>query len=445
MQKLKNLSLKSGSVLVYSLIILAMMLLIAVGMSFVAVSEKKNASSTDASAQAYQTADSAVQQFIYKINSNPSAAISAFSTCNAGIITGPSIGGGTYVIKVYSDSAGTSQITDCSKSFSTIQDIKSTGVYNTTSRAVNVTVSANSSTGNIFSMCGGVFSRVSITNSSNETSYPSFPKPDVLLVDSKDNIIYTVNQSTKTVSMFNYHPATGTIDIPASKTISSTIAIGDMTLDYNNGYMYFVGNSSGGVTKIYSLKSDLSSAPLLAKTLTSPEIIYRGLAFDGLHNAVFFSDYSDSSNPDSLRAASFSTNSSGTVGAISYSPNISTWGISSDEDETKIAVDGINNLVYIVAPNGFNGGLGSILRFKSGFGGTAFGDKPQLYGLGSVVGESRILLYSGNIFTDDPVGNSIDYFPASQTFNSMGSYDWVNVTNSPVSTICPGGSEFGIY
>ncbi len=61
---------KKGSALVFSLIILSMMLTIAMSLSSAAVIQKKNASSTQFSVQAYQSADSAAQVALRTINDN---------------------------------------------------------------------------------------------------------------------------------------------------------------------------------------------------------------------------------------------------------------------------------------------------------------------------------------------------------------------------------------
>ena len=60
---------KKGSILAYSLIILAMMLAIATSISIATINEKKSASGTEFSMQALQTADDGSQIALKKIKS----------------------------------------------------------------------------------------------------------------------------------------------------------------------------------------------------------------------------------------------------------------------------------------------------------------------------------------------------------------------------------------
>jgi hypothetical protein len=135
---------KPGSILAYSLIIISIMIAIVATMSIATVISKKSASSTDASVQAYQTADSGVQLTIKEIDNNLGATISSvFSDCTNGVISDQSYGSlnGTYTISFYSDEAG-STLMDCSDQVKDIRSIKSVGTYNGTVRAVNVAVAA---------------------------------------------------------------------------------------------------------------------------------------------------------------------------------------------------------------------------------------------------------------------------------------------------------------
>jgi Tfp pilus assembly protein PilX len=154
--KTKLLPAKRGSILAYSLIILSMMLLIAVGMSFVTVTEKKNASTTDSSVQSYQTADNGVQLAIKKIKdnaANPVATITGvFGSCSVNAngfaqVTRNDAGPGTYTLTFYSDQDAQSKIADCSKPINTIHNIKSIGAYTDTVRAVQVAIAAGSTAG----------------------------------------------------------------------------------------------------------------------------------------------------------------------------------------------------------------------------------------------------------------------------------------------------------
>ena len=151
MQKSKAcLQIRQGSILAYSLIILAMMVAIVATMSIATVVEKKSASSTDFSVQAYQIADSGVQQAIKKINANRLGLIKDVLTtdcnpCDDGgnvkaQVSCSDAGPGTYILTFFSDSAGTNVIIDCDASVGTIRNIESVGTYNNTVRAVSVAV-----------------------------------------------------------------------------------------------------------------------------------------------------------------------------------------------------------------------------------------------------------------------------------------------------------------
>ncbi len=133
---------KRGSILAYSLIIITMMIAIATSLSISTVLEKKGASATDFSAQAYQTADSGVQLAIKKINNNLNSKINdpGMFVCDAsGNVTAIDAGpaGSSYKLSFYTDSA---QITDCNELANTIRIIKSTGTYQGTVRTINVSV-----------------------------------------------------------------------------------------------------------------------------------------------------------------------------------------------------------------------------------------------------------------------------------------------------------------
>lgn len=147
MQKIKNIVFKKGSILVYSIIILAMMLVIAVGMSFVAITEKKSASTTDASAQSYQTADSGLQQAVNVFSSADSGKTlgEVFGAdCSAGKISKTSASMGNYEISFSKMEDASSFVNDCDiTKIAEIKNIKSVGTYNNTVRAVEVAVAAS--------------------------------------------------------------------------------------------------------------------------------------------------------------------------------------------------------------------------------------------------------------------------------------------------------------
>jgi hypothetical protein len=144
-----------GSILAYSLIIIATMIAIAATMSVVTVIEKKGASSTDFSAQAYQTADSGVQLAIKKIATNSSSQLSvAFPSCSVNSVNGTNIAqvvaandagltDSPYTLSFFSDLDGATPINSCAAIASTVQSIKSVGSYKDTVRAIQVAMAAS--------------------------------------------------------------------------------------------------------------------------------------------------------------------------------------------------------------------------------------------------------------------------------------------------------------
>lgn len=140
------LSTRQGSILAYSLIILAMMLAIATSLSVSTIIEKKSASSTEFSVQSLQTADSGVQLALKKINGNLVKPVNDpvnFSSCtvvggtatvadqnDAGVV-------GVYTLSFYQADGAKVNCTDLANS---IGLIRSVGVYKNTVRAVNVSV-----------------------------------------------------------------------------------------------------------------------------------------------------------------------------------------------------------------------------------------------------------------------------------------------------------------
>lgn len=144
---LKN---KKASILAYSLIVVSVMIVIATSISVVTVIEKKGAVSTDASVQAYQTADSGVQMAIKEINkiistgnSSSTSIGSVFANCvDPNSADGSIFAGAEYKLSFFSDEEGNTPI-GCSATIDQIQSIKSVGTYKDTVRAVQVAVAAN--------------------------------------------------------------------------------------------------------------------------------------------------------------------------------------------------------------------------------------------------------------------------------------------------------------
>jgi uncharacterized protein (TIGR02145 family) len=145
---------KQGSILAYSLIIIATMLAIAGSLSVSSILEKKSASGTEFSMQSLQTADSGVQLALKKINAElktPTGSpvgtlktVGELFACNASNVIPNNTDGGTNTSYELSflKTDGTTQV-KCNEAVSLIAEIKSVGTYKNTVRAVSVTVAAS--------------------------------------------------------------------------------------------------------------------------------------------------------------------------------------------------------------------------------------------------------------------------------------------------------------
>ncbi len=140
-QKLRELraklQIKKGSILVYTLIVMMIMLSTALSIFAVAVREKKGAGTTAASMQAFAVADSGSEIALNKI-ANVSTLAEIGSCASGGIVTG-SIGAGMDYTLTFYDSGG-NQLLNCTDSVSAVDKVKSVGRYGGTARAVEVAV-----------------------------------------------------------------------------------------------------------------------------------------------------------------------------------------------------------------------------------------------------------------------------------------------------------------
>ncbi|OGI14266.1 MAG: hypothetical protein A3E38_03125 [Candidatus Moranbacteria bacterium RIFCSPHIGHO2_12_FULL_54_9] len=139
-----------GSTLVFSLIVLSFLLVSALSVATVVMTEKKAALSTDKSNRAFQVADSGVESMLQKIYKNDFAtlnelAASLGTTCNGstGEISVP-LSSGTYTISFYDNENIKFDGGDCSDDEwrDRVVKIKSEGVSNNTTRAIEVSVLA---------------------------------------------------------------------------------------------------------------------------------------------------------------------------------------------------------------------------------------------------------------------------------------------------------------
>lgn len=138
-----------GSVLVFSLLILAIMLSAALSVLAVSLAEKRSSSSTRTSVQSFNVAQSGVErvfQAVYKgtalTDLSSLAANSAVNgTCQDGVISIESVAGGSAEL-TFKDSAG-DDIATCTTNVSDIRAVRSLGMAFGTSRAIEAALSLN--------------------------------------------------------------------------------------------------------------------------------------------------------------------------------------------------------------------------------------------------------------------------------------------------------------
>lgn len=139
---------KQGSVLAYSLVIISVMIAIAASVSIVTIAEKKSASSTNSSVQAYQIADSGVQLAIKKIkdgaDEEDKKIRDIFTDCSNGVVNEDiSVIDGEYKLSFFDNGTPSMQLV-CDDPVEDIDTIKSVGTFKGTARAVQVAVAAGS-------------------------------------------------------------------------------------------------------------------------------------------------------------------------------------------------------------------------------------------------------------------------------------------------------------
>lgn len=130
-----DLKTKKASVLLYSLVLVFILIIMAVGAASVMLTDKKSAISSREGVQAFQNADSGVEKIRRKIKTNPDDSIGTHFTCSAGIIDG-----GSYTATLYLEDDSVASCT--ANKLSEIRRIKSNGTYAGSTRAIEVAVAA---------------------------------------------------------------------------------------------------------------------------------------------------------------------------------------------------------------------------------------------------------------------------------------------------------------
>jgi hypothetical protein len=147
MLKLKFIFPRKGSVLVFSLVILAFLLVSALSVAVVSVTEKRASFATDRSNRSFQVADSGAELILQKIYKGNAVDITTLASnvggsCVADFITGStSSSSGTYKISLYDDAGAQLACGDLAWR-SKVARLRSEGTSGNTVRAVEVAVAA---------------------------------------------------------------------------------------------------------------------------------------------------------------------------------------------------------------------------------------------------------------------------------------------------------------
>ncbi len=130
---------KKGSILVFSLIIMFIILSAAVGLTMVTITHQKTTLDTSQSTQAFQVANGGIEKFLNKIKSSTGDINTIFNNNCSNNQVSFSVSGGTAKVTFYDSN---NQPLSCSDSVSSIDHIKSVGEINNTKRAVQVAIAA---------------------------------------------------------------------------------------------------------------------------------------------------------------------------------------------------------------------------------------------------------------------------------------------------------------
>ena len=135
---------KKASALAFSLIVLAIILVSAISIVSIAVTERQSAGSSANSVQGFQVADSATEIVLNQIYKGTNTDLNSLAsnlrtTCSSGTIQGSLSSGKTYTVNFYKND-GT--IAACGDLVSSIANIKSSGSYSSTTRAISMAVAS---------------------------------------------------------------------------------------------------------------------------------------------------------------------------------------------------------------------------------------------------------------------------------------------------------------
>ncbi len=130
---------QKGSVLAFSLLTMAIVLIIAVGMMRVSSIEQVASGTTDDSAIAFQMADTGAERVFHKLLKESVATLNDVGPCSAGTVTQSVSGAGSYRI-IFFDQSG-DKLTSCADPATDVRSAKIVGSFGRAVRAVHISVS----------------------------------------------------------------------------------------------------------------------------------------------------------------------------------------------------------------------------------------------------------------------------------------------------------------
>jgi len=158
-QKFTSLGLANkGSVLAFSLIIMGMMLVVALGLASVSSIERKTSSSTNKSNQSFQVADSGVEMVLNRIKNAAGlvdiANLGSGLTCDAttGNISA-SLSNGTVDVALLDEAGAPVSCNSSTRTLADVKKIKSVGTFAGTTRAIEAAVAASCGTRIVKNSC----------------------------------------------------------------------------------------------------------------------------------------------------------------------------------------------------------------------------------------------------------------------------------------------------
>lgn len=140
-----------GSVLVFTLIVMSVILVSAMGIAAVSVIERRTSSDTGKSTQSFQVADSGAEIMLQKIYKGSGTylqdLVSVPANCAGGVVSGD-IGNTEKSFKVTFYKEDGTQLINCgTDKIADVRKIKSVGTFSNTARAVEVAVAASCGSG----------------------------------------------------------------------------------------------------------------------------------------------------------------------------------------------------------------------------------------------------------------------------------------------------------